>query len=355
MPFQWLTRPFYALLRFIMPRDSPEMRVFSKATDVTSASSLLNSLKENLPFLKDGLGNILITQIEYCKCNKSSVWEHEFLLVTLKESVGSRRSSLLLVDRMMDNTKEYAGGQDELLTDIAKHQKEETIDMATDSSSSTESESGALPAAQQWDTPSRSQRSSAKLKKGGPPDALDELIILPNRNAIVRVLGNSPFDILMTMDLTQSRVTLERFAHLLRTTSRNTPQYHFIFAQCYWYAYTIWRVLETETQPGSIRKSDRADHQCSYSGGPGRLVLGKGKFVHIARAPETVKTQWEAERPAEDQEWAERRQALYEEAERAEECRRETEAALQAAQAEVHELRRELERYKRASHSANAV
>ncbi|KAK0207661.1 hypothetical protein IW262DRAFT_1469247 [Armillaria fumosa] len=345
MPFQWLTRPFYAFLRFIMPRDNPEMRVFSKTTDVTSASSLLNSLKENLPFLKDGFGNIIITQIEYCKCRKGSAWEHEFLLVTLKESVGARRTALLLVDRMMDDTKEYAGGQDELLADIAKHQKEEIIDMATDPNSSAESESRALPAAQQWDTPSRIQRSSAKLKKGGPPDALDELIILPNRNAIPRVLGNCPFDILMTMDLTQSqiKITLERFAHLLQTISKNTPQYHFIFAQCYWYAHTIWRVLELETQP-RIRKFERADHQCSYSGGPGRLVLGKGKFVHIARSPETVKTQWEVEGPAEDREWAERRQALHE-----------TEAALQEAQAEVHELRRELERYKHTAHSANAV
>ncbi|KAK0207658.1 hypothetical protein IW262DRAFT_523498 [Armillaria fumosa] len=303
MSFQWLTQLFHTVCRFIMPQDGPEMRVFSNTTDITKASSLLRSLKENYPFFKDGLGNIIVIKIEYYKCRKGIAWEHEFLLVTLKEPFGAQRTALLLVDWMMDDTKEYAGGQDELLADIAKHQKEEIIDMATDSNSSTESESGALPAAQQWDTPSRIQCSSTKLKKGGPPDALDELIILPNRNAIPRVLGNCPFDILMTMDLTQSqiKITLERFAHLLQTTSRNIPQYHFIFAQCYWYAYTVWRVLELEMQP-RIRRSKQGDHQCSYSGGIGHLVLGKGEFLHAARAPETVKVQWEAERSTEDQE-----------------------------------------------------
>ncbi|PBK65992.1 hypothetical protein ARMSODRAFT_978036 [Armillaria solidipes] len=139
-----------------MPRGDPEMRVFSETTDVTSASLLLRSLKENIPFLKDGLGNIIVTQVEYCKCRRGSPWEHEFLLVTLKESVGAKRTALLLVDRLMDDTKEYAGGQDELLADIARHQCKDIIDIEatalTNSNSTAESESRALLAAQQWDT-----------------------------------------------------------------------------------------------------------------------------------------------------------------------------------------------------------
>ncbi len=70
--------------------------------------------------------------------------------MTLKESVGARWTALLMVDRLMDGTKEYAGGQDKLLADIARHQDEETIDIvATDSNSTAESESIALPAGQQ--------------------------------------------------------------------------------------------------------------------------------------------------------------------------------------------------------------
>ncbi|KAK0197686.1 hypothetical protein F5146DRAFT_1130547 [Armillaria mellea] len=338
-----------------MSPNDPEMRVFSKITpEVTSASSLLNSLKENLPFLKDGFGNVIVTKIEYCKCKKA--WEHEFLLVTLKESVGARRTALLLVDWRIDDTKEYTGGQDELLADIIKHQGEETADTATDSNSSAESESGALPAAQQCDAPSGVQRSGAKLKsisKRGPPNALDELVILPNRNAVAGQLGNHSFNVLMTMDLTHShnKITLERFAHLLRTASRNTPQYHFIFAQCYWYAYTIWRVLELETSP-RIHKFDRSGRHCSYSGGIGRLVLGKGKFVSIARAPETVKAQWEAERSAEDQEWAERREALHEEVRHEAQARREAEEGRREAEERVRELQRRLESFELAARSA---
>ncbi len=314
MPFELLTQLYHTFLRFVMHEDdsAPEMRVFSKARDVTNASLLLKTLKENHPFLEDGLGNIIVTQVEYCKCRKGSAWEHEFLLVKLKESVGARRTALLLVDRLMDDTKEYAGGQDELLADIAKYQSEEIIEEATDSTDSNsvaESEPVSLP---QWDTSSPFQSSGATLKrisKGDPPSALDRLIILPpnsNLATIAKELGNCLFDTLMTMVLTQSqtKVTLERFTHLLRTTSRNTPQYHYIFAQCYWYAYTIWRVLEIETQPRIVPKHGLAERQCSYSGYGKRVVLGKGKFVNMARSPETIKAEWEKETPAEDQEWA---------------------------------------------------
>ncbi|SJL03276.1 uncharacterized protein ARMOST_06628 [Armillaria ostoyae] len=346
---QWLAQLFHTLLRFIMPRDDPEMRVFSKATDPTNASLLLGSLKENLPFLKDGLGNIIVTQVEYCKCRKGSAWEHEFLVVTLKELARAGRTALLLVDRLMDDTKEYAGGQDGLLADVAKHQSEgiikETTD-STDSNSVAESESIALPAAQQWASPSRIQSSAAKIKrisKGDPPNALDRLIILRNKRAIAKELGNCPADVLMTMDLTRSqiKVTLERFTHLLRTTSRNTPQYHYIFAQCYWYAYTIWKVLEMETQP---------------------VVLGKGEFVNMVRSPETIKAQWEAERPTEDEEWAKKKQALHEDARReakarreAEEGRREAEEGRRQAETRVRELQRRVESLERSAPSAIAV
>ncbi|PBK65997.1 hypothetical protein ARMSODRAFT_960927 [Armillaria solidipes] len=362
MMSQWLAQLFHTLLRFIMPRDDPEMRVFSKATDPTNASLLLGSLKENLPFLKDGLGNIIVTQVEYCKCRKGSAWEHEFLVVTLKELAGAGRTALLLVDRLMDDTKEYAGGQDGLLADVAKHQSEgiikETTD-STDSNSVAESESIALPAAQQWASPSRIQSSAAKIKrisKGDPPNALDRLIILRNKRAIAKELGNCPADVLMTMDLTRSqiKVTLERFTHLLRTTSRNTPQYHYIFAQCYWYAYTIWKVLEMETQP-QIHRFARAERQCLYSGYVKSVVLGKGEFVNMVRSPKTIKAQWEAERPTEDEEWAEKKQALHEDARREAEARRETEAALQKSQAQVRELQRRVESLERSAPSAIAA
>ncbi|KAK0488530.1 hypothetical protein IW261DRAFT_1556986 [Armillaria novae-zelandiae] len=58
---------------------------------------------------------------------------------------------------------QYSGGQDELLADITKDQREEIIDTVTDSNSSAESESGTLPVAQQWDTLSGIQRSDAKF------------------------------------------------------------------------------------------------------------------------------------------------------------------------------------------------
>ncbi len=291
------------------PRRPDEMRIFSKVKDITNTSSVLSSLKENHHFLDHGLENILVTEVEYCKCpfSQDSPGEHEFLLVTLKESGGDRRMAYLVVDRLNDDTKKYRG-DDELLADLAKHQSEEMNGIeetdSNSSSSSSTSESSTTHASA-WHNSSRTNRSIAKVKlaiKGDPPDALDRLIILPNKRDIA-----AQFDVLMTMDLTQSqKVTLERFTHLLRTTSRNTPQYHLIFAQCYWYAYTIWRVLEMATQP-RVYPHSLAKRQCSHrlTGYGNRLVLGKGKSVNAARSPETVKAQWESEKVTEDEEWAE--------------------------------------------------
>lgn len=350
------------------PRRSDEMRVFSRVKDITNTSSLLGSLRENHHFLDHGLGNILVTKVEYCKCpfSQDNPGEHEFLLVTLKESGGARRTAFLLVDRLNDDTKKYRG-EDELRADLAKHQEEEMngieeTDPNSSSSSSTSESSTAPPPT--WHTPSRTHRSIAKVKiatKGDPPDALDRLIILPNKRDVA-----AHFDVLMTMDLTQSqRVTLERFVHLLRTTSRNTPQYHLIFAQCYWYAYTIWRVLEIATLPRVYTHSpELAKRQCSHrlTGYGNRLVVGKGKSVNTARSPETVKTQWESEQATEDEEWAELKRALHapevaaeDRCREAEEGRRQAEIARQDAETRARELERRLEVLERSNRSTSAV
>ncbi|KAK0488537.1 hypothetical protein IW261DRAFT_355717 [Armillaria novae-zelandiae] len=369
MPFQWLIRPFYALLRcFTMPQENdPRMYVFSNTRVELDASLLLSYLKENRHFPEHGLRKIIVTKVDYCKCHpgKGSPWEHEFLLVTLKETVGAGRTAWLLVDRLMDDAMEYTGGLDEVLADRARHQSEEMVDMEPTESTGTisiaESESTSLPSAQQWATSSPSQRAGAKFKKisrGHPPNALDRLIILPNLdgNTVARELGNCLFDILLTMVLTKSKnhrsVPLEHFALLLRTTSKNTPQYHCIFAQCYWYAYTIWRILEIETQPRIVQHTPgMAERQCAYSGYGRKIVLGKGECVNSTRSPETIKAQWEAERLVEDEEWTKREQEVLEKnrrVDRAEEGRRE-------AEARALELQRRVESLEHAAPSANTV
>ncbi|KAK0207657.1 hypothetical protein IW262DRAFT_1418551 [Armillaria fumosa] len=356
MPFQWFTQLFHTLRCLIMPQDNPEMCVFSKTTDVTSASSLLRSLKENFPFLKGGFGNIIVTKIEYCKCRhtKGSPWEHEFLFVTLEEAVGAKRTAFLLVERLMDDAEEYAGAQNGQLADIARHQNEEmngtegtgsnpSSPSSTQSSTSTSRLPRVLRIPNLKPSPSSVHCSATVVKditKGDPPDALDRLVIFPKREAFAREMEKYPFDVLMVMDFTQSqseKLTLERFAHLLQTTSRNTPQYHVIFSQCYWYAYTIWRVLELEMHPHIDRKAG-AERQCSYSR---TLVVGKGESVDTVRSPETIKTQWKAGRPAEDREWDEKKKALNKDAE--------------VLQARVRELEREVESLRRSAHSANAL
>ncbi|KAK0488531.1 hypothetical protein IW261DRAFT_1439892 [Armillaria novae-zelandiae] len=345
MPFRLLTQLFHSLRRLIMPQDKPEMRVFSKAKDATNASLLLSALKENHPFLKDGLGNIIVTKIEYCKCHhtKGSPWEHEFLFVTLGEAVEDKRTAFLMVERLMDDAEEYTGAQNAQLADIARHLNEEA-----NGTEGTGSNPSSAPLPRVLRVPkgfsSSSVHSSATvvkdLTKGDPPDALDRLVIFPNKEAFEREMARYPYDVILSMDLTHSqseKLTLERFAHLLQTTSRNTPQYHVMFSQCYWYAYTIWRILELEMQPRIDRKVG-AERQCLYAG---TLVVGKGESVDTVRSPETIKRQWEAGRPAEDREWDEKKKALNKD--------------VSELEARVHELERKVESLRRSARSANAV
>ncbi|KAK0207789.1 hypothetical protein IW262DRAFT_1418116 [Armillaria fumosa] len=186
----------------------------------------------------------------------------------------------------------------------------------------------------------------------------------------------------MTMDLTRSEnsqpVALENFTHIIQTTSRNTPRYHYIFAQCYWFVYTIWKILEMEMHPHIALHRHHARH-CVYSAYPKAVILGRGPLVDTARTPETVKRQWDAERTRRADEWdalalasqADRRRAEEAEegrrqdrrrAEEAEEGRcqerrraEEAEEGRRQADAQIRELQAELEASERRTGSVSAV
>ncbi|PBK98945.1 hypothetical protein ARMGADRAFT_1160737 [Armillaria gallica] len=310
MPSLWLSQLVHSILRFIIlpQRRSDAMRAFSRVKDITNTLSLLSSLKENHPFLDHGLGNILVTKVEYYRCpfSEDSLGEHEFLLVTLKESGGARRTAFLVVDRLNDDTKKYRG-EDELRAALTKHQSEEMngIEEAdSNSSSSSSTESPTTPATPTWDTPSCAHRSIAKVKeiatKGDTLDALDRLIIFPNV-AAHRVIGMPT-----------------RFGGSLR-----------------------WR-------------HSRA---CTRTAGS-----GEGKSVNAVRSPETIKVQWESEKATEDEEWTELKRALHapelaaeQRCREAEEGRRQAEVARQDAETRVREFERRLESFERPNRSANAV
>ncbi|KAK0479355.1 hypothetical protein IW261DRAFT_1480375 [Armillaria novae-zelandiae] len=380
-----LTQLFHSLVHFIMdPRHLNEshMLVFSKDVYRGTASSVDNILREINSFLQYGLGHIIVRRVEYCKCRKtkSSPWEHEFLIVTVKESTSRGRTAYLM---------------DGLLADLAQHRDESDAE-AEDPSSTDESDVEADPTVEPattsspskltaWHSPSRLQRSGAKVKritKGNAPYALDRLMIFPDRKGIKRELGKTKFEILMTMDLTRSDnsspVALEHLTHILQTTSRNTPHYHYIFAQCYWFAYTIWKILEMEMHP-HIDVHTRRPRHCVCSAYPKAAVLGRGASVDTARTPETVKMQWDAERTRRDEEWAALALASQSDRHRAEEAHRRAEEAhrraeeahrraeeahrqaeeahrrAEEAEAQVRELQAKLEASERHAGSASAV
>ncbi|KAG7439415.1 uncharacterized protein BT62DRAFT_939017 [Guyanagaster necrorhizus] len=333
MPFQWLTRLFSTVLSFIMPSPGPsdDMCIFATEPQrgATSATLLLSALKNRNDFLRRGLGNIHVEQIEYRKCCPShNVSQHEYLVVTVKESSGAGRSGFLMVDRLHDSPTPNASQSNS----------------STASSSTTTDD--------HWDTPNRLHHFGAKVKnfsKWYPIDAFDRVVILRSIDEALEVQGGCPYHCLMTMDFSQAqrRVTLEHFLLLLQTTSTNTVVYHLIFAQCYWFAYTIWKVLDMEAAPHIARTKYAPLQGRNPELAPG-MVLGRGDEVNEWRAPETVKLQWEEAKVIADQEWVELRDALLapERARtRAEEALQQERVARQQAEAEVNQLRATLARY----------
>ncbi|KAK0496633.1 hypothetical protein EDD18DRAFT_170867 [Armillaria luteobubalina] len=357
MGLSWLTQLFHSLVHLMdsRPLNKPHMLVFAKDVYRGTASSVDNILKDMPSFLQDGLGR-------------------EFLIVTVKESTRRGRTAYLMVDRMVDGTKKYPDGQDGLLADLAQCRDEADAE-AADLSSTNESDVEPNPTIESTTTSSpststnqhsssHSQLSGAQVKhvtKRDTPYALDRLSIFADKNGIKRELGKVKFDVLMTMDLTRSKnprpITIESFTHIFQTTSRNTPRYRYIFAQCYWCVYTIWKILEMEMHP-HINLHRHHARRCVYSAYPQAVVLGGGSLVDTVKTPEMVKMQWEAERTRRDEEWAALALASRADHCRAEEaCRlaEEAEEGLRQAEAQIRELQAKLEASERRAGSARAV
>ncbi|SJL10745.1 uncharacterized protein ARMOST_14139 [Armillaria ostoyae] len=196
MLFQWLARLFYTIFYSFYFTTLPEysnnptndMYIFLQepARSAPSATCVLDVLKYNIQFLLRDLGTIHVERVEYRKSR--SAGEHEYLVVTMRESSGAWRRVYLLVDRLDDNPLHRTGNR-----------------------------------SKRWD----------------PPSGLDRLVILCNPNEARNVQGRCAYDVLMTMDLPRS-VTLEDFLVLVRTTSSNAPRRR-ATSQSYRFAYTIWK------------------------------------------------------------------------------------------------------------------
>ncbi|KAK0224136.1 hypothetical protein IW262DRAFT_1459190 [Armillaria fumosa] len=255
---------------------------------VLSASTLLRNLKNRNDFLDKGVGNIHVERVEYRKsCKPRSPLEHEYLVVTVKESTGAERRGYLLVDRLNDDPS----------ADVARIcAQSEAAD--TDLPSPPASSSPSPPPDDQWETTrkNRIHRAGAKLKGIGDADAAQD---------------HCPYHGLMTMDFrqVQRHVTLEDFLRLVYTTSLNTEWYHLIFAQYYWFAYTIWTVLQLAMGAHAACTKISVCQGKLSSIPQGLLPVGRGYGVNDSRMPATIKQQWEAAKVEADQEWAALQQA----------------------------------------------
>ncbi|KAK0447123.1 hypothetical protein EV421DRAFT_1788747 [Armillaria borealis] len=67
----------------------------------TTATVLLNDLPLNFQFLRNNYGHARVDCVEYRKSR--TFWEHEYLVLTVTETLGAGRTMYLLVDRLDDD------------------------------------------------------------------------------------------------------------------------------------------------------------------------------------------------------------------------------------------------------------
>ncbi len=136
--FQWLAQLFSTIFDFIMPPaisyDS-DMCIFIRepagARGATSAMILLNALKYRIDFLLRGRKNIYVERVEYRKSRaRSSPLQHEYLVVTVKESFGAGRRGYFSVDWPNDNLSldDAQASSVDSASPLASSNRQETID-----------------------------------------------------------------------------------------------------------------------------------------------------------------------------------------------------------------------------------
>ncbi|SJL10741.1 uncharacterized protein ARMOST_14135 [Armillaria ostoyae] len=256
----------------------------------TTATVLLNDLPLNFKFLRQNYGHAKVDRVEYRKSR--TFWEHEYLVLTVMETLGAGQTVYLLADRLDDDPpfsfKWRRSFITRIVTNIAYCFLLPVVSLLYflaspvlwifPSSSTTLPSPAAVPANYKRD----------------PPDAIDRLFLLPNIDDALDMQDQCSYDTLMTMDLSllQNPITLEHFLALMKTTSESTPPYHLIHSQCFWYAYTIWATCWTMPTAFLLREE---------------LPFGRGDSVRQARMSETIKQEAKA---VVDQEFNAARQAL---------------------------------------------
>ncbi len=269
--FQWLAQLFSTIFDFIMPPaisyDS-DMCIFIRepagARGATSAMILLNALKYRIDFLLRGRKNIYVERVEYRKSRaRSSPLQHEYLVVTVKESFGAGRRGYFSVDWPNDNLSldDAQASSVDSASPLASSNRQETIDY-------------------------EAHRAKFNIfKKWDPPDPLSRLVLLRNISEALKVQDRCAYDIVMSMDLRPAprHVTLEDFLVLIQTASMYTlPNFT---------PYTTCTVLELAT--GAHIKRTR--HQGKHSW-PGQ---------NESTTPDKVKSLWEAAKVVSNQEFNE--------------------------------------------------
>ncbi|KAK0224130.1 hypothetical protein IW262DRAFT_1371295 [Armillaria fumosa] len=208
---QWLTQLFSTIFDFIMPPvinsdDSDgDMCIFIRepahAWGATSTMIFLKHLKCRTDFLLDGRRRIYVERVEYRKSR--ALWSRprspQYLVVTMKESLGAERRGYFLVDWPNDNL---------------------SLDGTRASSRNTKFN---------------------VLKRWDPPDTLNRIVVLRTIDEAPLVQNRCAYDIVMSMDLRRASryVTFEDFLVLIQTASMNIPRNST--------PYTICTVLAMET------------------------------------------------------------------------------------------------------------
>ncbi|KAG8735905.1 hypothetical protein FRC10_010017 [Ceratobasidium sp. 414] len=184
------------------------------------------------PNAVDSVGTIYVTEIQYWK--EKSGPQHEYLVFEIQDT-NHQFINYMRVDRFPDKSDE-------------KVQLPEPTDDDAAVSHPVRDDSGATP----YDTSLSSKEwvhslfSSSSVSSWGLRNACDKIYISSSGNSeSVHTSGkrNPLGSIKVCNDVNVKRPTLEQLVLLASFVSHHEPRYNLFRTQCYWYAYTIWRLL----------------------------------------------------------------------------------------------------------------
>ncbi|KAJ7585145.1 hypothetical protein C8J56DRAFT_1053540 [Mycena floridula] len=250
----------------------------------------------------ENYGKIHVSKILLCKA-QSTTEEHEFIIATIETSPGVHPATRRYMIAERHSGENLTAEQIRELAEADEREKVERKEIDEEQVAGKSSHISRL--SQSSTSSSSSSSSSASSPSSKPKQAHDGIQIFCTRREVDAALDNrypaagksdKGWSVLgeLTFKRGSTLFTLEQFLVLQIAITETSPAYSLIEAQCYWYANSIWDVVQL-VRAESFDLTEFKDFgrrgRCSVI--PVGRKFGTGWTVAPERKPKAIKTRFE--------------------------------------------------------------